>query len=107
MTLYAPGGDGLSARPFEDVREALLKEMPGSKRPTKTRTAIEKSYLIEEFRRIQEADDAAPAQQPAVPPPALVGRVAFEVSSGGWDLDDLEGLSISAAAFDDEDDAPW
>lgn len=104
--LYGPGGDGLRARPFEDIREGLLKEIPGSKRPTKTRTAVERSYLIEEFRRIQDADEAAP--YPAPPPTPSSGVGTFEVSSGGWDLRDLEALSITASDLaTDTDDEPW
>lgn len=106
--LYAPGGDGLRARPFEDIQEALLKEIPGSRRPTKTHTAVERSYLIEEFLRIQDADEAAPHPAPPPSPTPLSGVGAFEVSSGGWDLRDLETLSITASDLDtDADDEPW
>lgn len=105
--LYAPGGDGLRARPFEDIREGLLKGIPGSRRPTKTRTAVERSYLIQEFQRVQDADEATP--HPAPPPSTpLSGVGTFEVSSGGWDLHDLEALAIPAADLDtDGDDEPW
>lgn len=106
--LYAPGGDGLRERPFEDVREDLLKEIPGGTRPTKTRTAVERAYLIEESRRIQAADEALGLPSPTAPKTRAATIGDYVLSTGGWDLSDLEHLSINATDLADPGDGePW
>lgn len=107
-TLYAAGGDGLNVRPFEDITEEMLREIPGRKRKTKTQTAVEKSYLYEEFSRILTVDEMLPPPITSKPPKPRPGLDAFEVTSGGWDLDDLQALSISSTDWEsDGDDEPW